>query len=96
MEFYLNVFPNKKKKTESHPDFNVLCTIDDVQHEGGLWVKADKNGNTYYSGKVKPKEDKPATAHSEAKANAYQPQPNASAGALIGEEIPFDWRYWVN
>lgn len=88
MEFFINVFPNKNKKAENHPDYKVLCDVEGVQHEGGLWAKTDKNGNTYYSGKVKPKEDKPVTAHSEAKANAYQPQ---TMGTVLGadSEIPF-------
>jgi hypothetical protein len=92
MEFFINLFDNRPAEGK-RPHFTILCRIDGVEHECALWPA--KDGKKGFSGKLKPKEAR-VSQHSEAKANAYQPEPAPSAGALLDDEIPFDWRYWIN
>lgn len=53
------LFVNAKKVTDKHPDRNGSLNVDGVDYWISGWLKKDKNGNTFMSLSVKPKEDKP-------------------------------------
>lgn len=89
-EFFINLFDNRPADGK-RPHFNILCRIDGVEHECALWPA--KDGKKGFSGKMKPKGAR-VSQHSEAKANAYQTEP--TAGTMLDDEIPFDWRYWIH
>jgi uncharacterized protein (DUF736 family) len=49
----LSVFKNDKKTEERHPDYRIIGTgLDGRKVKGALWLKKDRNGKTYMSGKI--------------------------------------------
>lgn len=84
MEFFVNLFESDDK-TGKRPHYKILCRIDGVEHECALWPA--KEGKKGFTGKMKPKEAR-VTEHSEAKANAYQPE-QVSSALDDDQSIPF-------
>ena len=89
MEAKGNLRKNPRKEKDSHPDLTGKWTDSTGQQ---YWLSAWRNvdqatGNVWFSLKLgSPVEQKqemaPVTAHSQAKANAYQPQ-------MADDDIPF-------
>jgi len=77
-----SAFKNKKKQAETHPDYSGEALINELPMWINVWVKKDKNQNTYFSFSFKEKQFKQDT-HSEAKSSGYQPEQN------FDNEIPF-------
>lgn len=51
------LFRNKRKKLETHPEYTgTLTLLDGTECWLDAWVKTDKNGDTFFSGRYKPKE----------------------------------------
>lgn len=53
-----SIFKNKRKETDNHPDYTGNgkdLNGNDVWFS--LWVKKDKNGNSYFSLSMQPKKD---------------------------------------
>lgn len=51
----LSVFKNDRKEKDTHPDYRIVgLGLDGQKIRGALWLKKDRNGNTYMSGKVEP------------------------------------------
>lgn len=50
------LFDNSRKTTANHPDFNGSLDVGGVQYWISGWKKKDRNGNTFVSLSVKPKE----------------------------------------
>jgi uncharacterized protein (DUF736 family) len=55
-----SLFPNKDKKTDKHPNLTGTALIDGVPYFIDGWTKADRNGNKYISGTLKPKRQRQA------------------------------------
>ena len=53
------LFVNSKKESDKHPDRNGSLNVDGVDYWISGWLKKDKNGGTFLSLAVKPKEEKP-------------------------------------
>lgn len=56
-----SLFPNRKKEKDSHPDERGDAMIGGVLHEVAAWVKKDRNGNTFRSLSIKPKQAREPT-----------------------------------
>lgn len=50
------LFDNSRKTTANHPDFNGSLDVGGIQYWISGWKKKDRNGNTFVSLSVKPKE----------------------------------------
>lgn len=51
----LSVFKNDRKEKDTHPDYRIVGTgLDGQKIKGALWLKKDRNGKTYMSGKIEP------------------------------------------
>lgn len=56
-----SLFQNRKKEKDSHPDERGDAMINGVMHEVAAWIKTDRNGNTFRSLSIKPKQMRPAS-----------------------------------
>lgn len=76
---------NTRKETDKHPDFTGTWVKDDgVEYYLDAWANVSEKGNKYLKLRLgKPKAPKQISQHSQAKANAYQPQPE------LDQDIPF-------
>lgn len=57
-----NVFRNKDKKADNHPDFRAQVLVDGQLKDIALWERTDRNGNPYFGFKIsegRPRENKP-------------------------------------
>ncbi len=43
------LFKNKKKETDSHPDYNGSINVDGTDYWLSAWINKDKDGNSYMS-----------------------------------------------
>ena len=50
------LFDNSRKTTANHPDFNGSLDVGGVQYWISGWKKKDRNGNTFVSLSVNPKD----------------------------------------
>lgn len=51
----ISVFKNDRKEKDSHPDYRIIgLGLDGQKIRGALWLKKDRNGNTFMSGKMEP------------------------------------------
>lgn len=49
----LAVFKNDRKEKDSHPDYTITgLTLDGRPMKGALWLKKDRNGNTFMAGNI--------------------------------------------
>lgn len=49
----LSVFKNDRKEKDTHPDYRISGTdLNGQKIKGALWLKKDRNGKTYMSGKI--------------------------------------------
>jgi len=49
----LSVFKNDRKEKDTHPDYRIVGTgLDGKKIKGALWLKKDRSGKTYMSGKI--------------------------------------------
>ena len=55
-----NAFKNKRKEKDTHADYTGEVKINGVIYWLSVWIKKDKNGNTYFSHSYKKKDLKPA------------------------------------
>lgn len=76
-----SLFKNKRKETPNHPDFSGDINIDGEVRWISMWVKTDKNGNTYYSGSTKKKTGKQYSGPT--------PEPARSSSEIDEDTIPF-------
>jgi uncharacterized protein (DUF736 family) len=76
-----SLFKNKRKETESHPDYNGSVTINGVEHWLSAWIKTPKSGGEKYMSLSigKPKEQRQAAPKSEP----------VSQGTPFDDDIPF-------
>lgn len=54
------LFDNSRKTTANHPDFNGSLDVEGIQYWISGWKKKDRNGNTFVSLSVKPKDQQQA------------------------------------
>jgi uncharacterized protein (DUF736 family) len=77
-----NVFMNRDKKEDKHPDFKGQVLIDGKLKDVALWTRETRNGERFYGCKIsdgKPREKKP-----------YQPQqPAEKVDFKPDDGIPF-------
>lgn len=58
-----NIFRNKDKKADNHPDFRAQVLVDGQLKDIALWERKDRNGGLYYGCKIsegRQRENKPA------------------------------------
>lgn len=55
------LFKNDRKEKDTHPDYKGSLNVGGVDHWLDAWLKKDKNGKTYMSVLVKPKESRQET-----------------------------------
>ena len=78
-EGYINLFEQEDFAGTNRPHYKGYLKIDGVDHEFALWPA--KDGKKGFSGKYKPKQERPAPA---------EPKPQSvSAQQLDDEKIPF-------
>jgi uncharacterized protein (DUF736 family) len=53
------LFKNDKKESESHPDYKGNLNVGGKDFWISSWIKKDRNGNTFMSLSVKPKDGRP-------------------------------------
>ena len=51
-----SLFRNDRKESDSHPDYKGSALINGVDHWLDAWINKDRNGNSYMSLKLKPKD----------------------------------------
>lgn len=51
------LFKNDRKERESQPDYTGNLDVGGVDHWLSAWIKKDRNGKTYMSLSVKPKDE---------------------------------------
>jgi len=73
------IFKNDKKTAENHPDYKGSLNVGGVEYWQSLWLKKDKNGKTYMSQSVTPKDGQEAKD---------KPSPKSFNDA-VDIEIPF-------
>lgn len=76
------LFRNERKDKPSQPEFTGSINIDGVEYWLNAWTK-EGNGKKFFSGTVKPKEQRAAATTGASR-----------MGALIDDDIPFapEWR----
>jgi hypothetical protein len=83
------LFKNDKAGNDKRPDYKGNLDVNGMEFRISAWIKTKKDGSgKFMSLKVEPKEQQPPpqqTAHNQAKASAYQPQPNDDDS----DSIPF-------
>jgi hypothetical protein len=52
------IFKNKNKEKSNHPAYVGNALINGAHVDIGLWVKKDKNGNSFFAGTIKNGDDK--------------------------------------
>jgi hypothetical protein len=77
------LFKNRKDNP-NWPDYKGSLNVAGTDYWLSAWLKKDKNGNTYMSLNVKPKEDKPVEAPAAAKAATVAAKPDP-----LDDDIPF-------
>lgn len=51
----VSVFKNGRKEKDTHPDYRITgLDLNGDKIKGALWLKTDRNGNKYMSGKIEP------------------------------------------
>ena len=51
----ISIFRNDRKEKETHPDYRgVGLGVDGQKIKVALWLKKDRNGNTFMAGKIEP------------------------------------------
>jgi uncharacterized protein (DUF736 family) len=71
------LFKNDRKETDKHPDYKGTINVAEDDYWLSAWLKKDKNGKTYMSLSVQPKQ-------------ASQSEPaEKPAAAEFDDEIPF-------
>lgn len=53
------LFKNDRKQSENHPDYNGSLNVGGHDFWISSWLKKDRNGNTFMSLSVKPKDGRP-------------------------------------
>lgn len=49
----VSVFKNDRKEKDTHPDYRITgLDLNGDKIKGALWLKTDRNGNKYMSGKI--------------------------------------------
>lgn len=83
------LFTNDKKQNANHPDFRGNINVDGVEYWLSAWNKRGQKGG-FISLSVQPKDAKPVSAHSAAKADGYVKQPVAETTAeALSDDIPW-------
>jgi len=77
------LFKNRKDNP-NWPDYKGSLNVAGTDYWISAWLKKDKNGNTYMSLSVKPKEDKPEAAPAAAKTATVAAKPDP-----LDDDIPF-------
>lgn len=55
------LFPNKKKKTDKHPNLQGIALVNGIEYWASAWVNIDKKAQKYISISFKPKESQTST-----------------------------------
>lgn len=62
----VSVFKNDRKEKDSHPDYRITgLDLNGNKIKGALWLKTDRNGNKYMSGKIEADTYQREVDHSE-------------------------------
>ena len=56
------LFANDKRQNESQPVMRGVLTLDGTEYEVALWGKTSAKGLKFWSGAIKPKEERQAKA----------------------------------
>lgn len=72
------------KKNPNWPDYKGSLNVAGIDYWLSAWIKKDKNGATYMSLSVKPKEDKPVDAPATAPKATVAAKPDP-----LDDDIPF-------
>jgi hypothetical protein len=80
------LFKNDRKESENHPDYKGSLNVGGTDFWISSWVKKDRNGNSYMSLSVKPKDGRPER---EVPASRGREAPKPRAYADEDPEIPF-------
>ena len=51
-----SAFKNDRKEKPTHADYTGTALIDGKEYWLNVWIKKDRNGNTYFSHSYRPKE----------------------------------------
>lgn len=78
------LFKNDRKETDKHPDYKGSLNVDGSEFWLSSWIKQDRNGKTYMSLSIQPKEEQRKPTISQRAAPARQ-----SARTEMDDEIPF-------
>lgn len=79
-----SLFPNKDKKSDTHPNLTGTAIIDGVAYFIDGWTNTDRNGNKYINGKLKPKQER-----QQAKPQQRQQSYAEASGGELDDTIPF-------
>lgn len=86
----LSVFKNDRKEKDTHPDYRIVgLDLNGRKIKGALWLKTDRNGNKFMSGKI---EDDEQQARAEVDAFRSGDQGSVSRDASddpFADSIPF-------
>lgn len=83
------LFTNDKKQKQTHPDFKGNINIGGVDYWLSAWNKQGQKG-AFISLSVQPKDAKPVSEHSKAKADAYVKDNSLRPDSdFLNEEVPF-------
>lgn len=82
------LFKNKEKKQDTHADYQGNINVDGQEFWLNAWVKKDKNGNSFMSLSLKPKQT-PAIAPHPASAKAQQARQTPAPAPDFDDDIPF-------
>ena len=72
-----SAFHNTRRDRDTSPDLTGSALINGKEHWVNMWMKTDKNGNTWVSFNLKEKQPKPETD--------TRPTKN-----IVDDDIPFD------
>lgn len=55
------IFRNKERKSEKHPTMRGTCLVNGQPHEIALWTKETEKAGKFFSFKISPARERPAT-----------------------------------
>ena len=87
--FTFTLSSNQYKKEDKHPDYKGKGMVDGTEYQFAAWVKEGKDGGTFLSGKITPKQDAQAKQAVEPKKIDKPVSAGSKAPAALNDDIPF-------